>query len=332
MLSLLRQGARSLIIRTGKIDLTAEWLKTNLPLTEYQLKESINRAEPDQTVVILSSTWKVEDSYSSFVVDRYAEEMIQILFNYHPDLPVDISLRLLPRFIHFRVTGNPEPIIEQIEKDFNGVRGKLDELLYDTSDKGIAVLFTDKPLNRNLYLEHHFKDILYINMPAHLLLRHLQWRAVSYFNEGLDEKEWNLVEIRIYDTYSRYLLHCRRLRLFLEACEMGLTIGEGWGRDYAHILMPLRVYTMKILTFYPPKVLKRALMGLEYSEEGERFVDLDLYFNRRKIGWTELTVDRNKNREENSMDFRKSVMDNLTDLHKQEIRSIEKDILKQQRG
>ncbi len=332
MLFLLRQGARSLILRTSKIDSTAEWLKKNFSLMEYGLMESLNRSEPDQTVVLLSTTWKTEDSRYSFVLERSPEEMMQVMFNCHTDLPEDITVRLLPRSIHFRVTGNPEPIIEQIGNDFNGVRGKLDELLYDTSDKGIAVLFTDKPLNRNLYLEDHFKDILYINMPPHLLLRHLQWRAVSYFNEGLNEKEWNLVEIRIYDSYSRYMLHCRRLRLFLEACEMGLTIGEGWGKDYAHILMPLRVYTMKILTFYPPKVLKRALMGLEYSEEGERFVDFDLYFNRRKIGWTELTADRKKNREGNSMDFRKSVMDNLTDLQKQEILSIEKDILKLQRG
>lgn len=330
MLSLLRQGTRVLIIRTCHTGSVVEWLKDNLPIMKYEIRDAMNMAGPDQTVVLVSTTWKVEDTNFSFVADRVPEEIMQIMFN-GGDLPVDVTVRLLPRFIHFRVTGDPEPIIEQIIKDFDGTRGSLDDLLYDTTDKGIGVLFTNQALNRKLNLEDHYKDLVYIKMPAQFLFQHLQWRAMSYFNEGLDTKEWNFVEIRIYDSYSRYQLHCSRLRLFLEACEMGLTIGEGWGKDYAHILMPLRVYTMKILTFYEPKVLKRALMGLEYSEDGERFLDLDLYFNRRKIGWTELSADRKKNRQEHSMDFRKDAMKNLTDLQYREILNIEKQIIQEKR-
>lgn len=325
MLSLTRQGARVLVIAAGDTDSVSKCISLSLPATEYSVREGIDRAEPDQTVVLLSSTSDVEEFSSSLVVEALPEEVIQWIFN-SGVLPGDAKIRLLPRVIHFRVTGKPEYVLEQICRDFNGKRGKLGELINDTSDRGIAVLFTDKPLNRNLRMEDHFKDILYIDMPEQLLFRELQWRAVSYFNEGLEGKEWNLVEIRIYDAYSSYPLHCKRLRLFLEACEMGLTIGEGWGKDYAHILMPLSVYTMKILTFYQPYVLKKALMGLEYTNDGRRFVDFDLYSKKKKISWTELSSADRKDRKGRAMEFRAETMAELTDFYKHEILAMEKDI------
>jgi len=325
LLSLTRRGARILAISAKDTDSVSQCITLNLPASKYSVSEGIDAADVDQTVVLLSHSAEAKDFLSSLVIDALPEKVLKEMLN-SPDLPKDTKIRLLPRVIHFRVTGKPEYVIEQICRDFKGVRGNLDDLIYDTSDRGVAVLFTDKPLNRNLRLSRHFKEILYIDMPGQVLFRQLQWRAVSYFNEGLEGRGWNLVEIRIYDAYSSYKLHCERLRLFLEACELGLTIGEGWGKDYAHILMPLSVYTMRILTFCPPLILKRMLMGLEYTEEGRRFVDFDLYSNKKKVSWTELTEGEKKDRKWWAMKFRRETMAELTDFYKNDIIEVERKI------
>jgi hypothetical protein len=64
-----------------------------------------------------------------------------------------------------------------------------------------------------------------------------------------------------------------------------MILGEGWGRDYAHILMAVRIYRISFFTFLPPEGVKEILMGLEYDAEGERIADLDLYRGREKISW-----------------------------------------------
>jgi hypothetical protein len=330
MLKLVRQGTRAMVASTESDENMAQWIMDELPSIQHDLYECYDLAGPYQTVLHISSSHEMADSNYSFIINRSAEEVMEILINgiTSKALSEDINIRLLPRFLFFRITGNPESVIDQIFNDFSGRRGKLEDLIQDTSDKGTAVLFTEKPLNRALCMQDIFEDILYINMSPHILYEQLQWRALSYFNSALEDREWNLVEIRIYDTYNRYQLHSKRLRLFLEAFEMGITVGEGWGKDYAHVLMPLQVFTMRILTFYKPVALKRALMGLEYSGEGNRFVDFDLYSNKRKIGWTTLSDDRNLDRKAYSLEFREEVMRNMPDIYKKDISEIEKEIVK----
>ena len=135
------------------------------------------------------------------------------------------------------------------------------------------------------------------------------------------------MEIRIYDSHGHYRFHLERLKLVLEALEVGIAIGEGWGKDYAHILMPVQVYTLRILTFYDLSVIKKALMGLEYHEEGERFVDFDLYHNKRKINWTFTVLDRELDRKGHSRLFRSELMQALTATQIGEIEKIEKEIM-----
>lgn len=330
MLKLVRQGTRAIVASTESDKKMAQWIMDNLPSIQHDLYECYDMAGPYQTVLHISSSHNMADSMHSFLIDRSADEVMEIMINEitSKTLPEDIKVRLLPRFLNFRITGDPESVIDQICNDFSGRRGKLEDLVQDTSDKGTAVLFTEKPLNRALTMEDIFEDILYINMSPHILYEQLQWRALSYFNSALEDREWNLVEIRIYDTYNRYQLHSKRLRLFLEAFEMGISVGEGWGKDYAHVLMPLQVYTMRILTFYKPAALKRALMGLEYSGEGNRFVDFDLYSKKRKIGWTTLSDDRKLDRKIYSLEFRKEIMENIPDIYRKDILEIEKEIVK----
>jgi len=327
MLSLVRQVPRTLVFQADEVEQAASWIRKNFHCTDHDLLETINRARPDQSILLLSPTVNPQDWCYSFVVDQPSDEILQLLIN-QPPPDISFSVRLLPRMILFRVTGRPENAMEQIRRDFQGRQAILEGMLLDTSDKGTAVLFTDKSLNRNISYNDIFSEFLYIDtLPPQELFRNLQWRALSYFNESLDNSDWNLVEIRIYDSHGIYDLHLERMKLVLEALEIGIVIGGGWGKDYAHILMPVKVYSLRILTFYEPRVIKKALMGLEYHREGERFVDLDLYHNKRKINWTILADERKLDRKAYSRSFREDIVQALTDEQIAQIEKIEKGIL-----
>ena len=74
-------------------------------------------------------------------------------------------------------------------------------------------------------------------------------------------------------------------------------------------------------------------MGLEYTETGERFVDLDLYFNRKKYrgerfqGEDVPRSERERPRTALAMAFRKEVMTALDEEERLEIQNIERAIL-----
>ena len=327
MLSLVRYLARKMIIVTEEVKETASWVRQNFRTSDQGLIEAVNQAGPHETILHISTTRNVKDHSCSFLVKLPCEDILQTLLN-HPPRDVEFSVQLVPRSILFRVTGRSEIVLEQILNDFKGKPGKLQDWIIDSVDKGTAIHFTERSLNRNVTIGDILEDIIYIDgLPTEVLFRNLQWRALSYFNESLENRDWNLVEIRIYDSHGQYRLHLERLKLVLEALEVGIAIGEGWGKDYAHILMPVKVYTLRILTFFDLSVIKKALMGLEYQEEGERFVDLDLYHNKRKFSWTSIAFDKQMDRKDHSRLFRRELMQALTGTQIEEIEKIEKKIM-----
>ncbi len=103
------------------------------------------------------------------------------------------------------------------------------------------------------------------------------------FQRRLENRQWNELEIRIYDSWGRYLDHYERLRAVLESLEAGMILGEGWGKDYAHILMAVKIYRLRLFTFLPAQTIKEILMGLEYGADGSRLVDFDLFSGKEKI-------------------------------------------------
>jgi hypothetical protein len=111
---------------------------------------------------------------------------------------------------------------------------------------------------------------------------------MDLFNESIGRRDWTEMEIRIYDTYEHYSPHIERLRTVLRSLQIGLNLGEGWGKDHARILMPIQVYRLRILTFVEPEEIKKTLVALEHTQEGTRFVDMDLFVKGRKVSWTSL--------------------------------------------
>lgn len=294
MLSLLRGSARGLFIQTEGPS-ARHSLQGAFPLEVRPLRELWDRAREDQTLLLLSrrDLDLGRGRLETFLADASPVDLLAHLIN--SDLRVPLRIRPLPRAILFRVLGDATAAMEQIAQDFDGRPGRLKQLLRWSGRHRVVLCFTEKNLNRPLALADLRPDVLYFDVPYEKLFQRLRGRAMEYFNEAAGGQAWRNLEIRLYDSWERYDLQARRVRLVLEDLDLGLVLGEGWGKDYARILMAVPVYLFRLATFIAPERIKALLLGLEYDVEGERLVDLDLFAERTKISW-QGQADRNEDR------------------------------------
>lgn len=282
MLSLLRGSARGLFLQTQD-RAPLEALRKAFPLVPKPLRNLWDQAREDQTLLIVSFRNRPEGRLETFLADASPVDLLAHLVN--ADLTGQLRVRPLPRTLLFRLSGDRRAVMDQIARDFDGRPGRLKQLLRWSGRHRVALCFTEKNLNRPVSLADLHPEVLYFETPYERLFQRLRGRAMAYFNEAAGGRAWQNLEIRVYDSWERYLLQSKRLRLVLEDLDLGLILGEGWGKDYARILMAVPVYRFHLATFAAPERVKEILMGLEYDRRGERLVDLDLFREKSKIGW-----------------------------------------------
>jgi hypothetical protein len=282
MLSLLRGSARGLFLQTQD-RAPLEALREAFPLVPKSLRNLWDQAREDQSLLIVSFRNRPEGRLETFLADASPVDLLAHLVN--ADLTGQLRVRPLPRTLLFRLSGDRRAVMDQIARDFDGRPGRLRQLLRWSGRHRVALCFTEKNLNRPVSLADLHPEVLYFETPYERLFQRLRGRAMAYFNEAAGGRAWQNLEIRVYDSWERYLLQAKRLRLVLEDLDLGLILGEGWGKDYAHILMAVPVYRFHLATFAAPERVKEILMGLEYDRRGERLVDLDLFREKSKISW-----------------------------------------------
>ncbi len=323
MLSIVRGGPRVLFLK-GDRNAIAELLANRFSVTIHTFQNALDCAGEGQTIVALYG--KEKDGRREFrVVPSPADEVLAALFNANPGFLE--SVRILPRLLVFRIFGEKERVLEQMEKDFGAKRGRLRSVLARSGKTGIAVCFTYAPLNGPIAMADVQDDVLYVENTSYeelyILLRN---RALWYFSEGLENREWNEMEIRIYDSWGYFMEHYERLRIVLSALDAGMILGEGWGKDFAHILMPIQIYRLRFFTFFSSQIVKEMLMGLEYAEDGSRLADLDLYSGREKISWSGLKEKKNR-REHSGEIFRNKLFLRLPENDRKRLLETEQKLL-----
>ena len=271
------------MLLTGDETRIVSLIRSSFPCAGRTLEETVERAGEGQSVVLFRGGAK--GLHEFLLAEAAPDEILALLLNSGKEF-LPKTVRLMPRLIFFRVFGERERVIGQIEKDFRGERKRLKSVLAPSGKDIITVCFTAKPLNRPLGINDVMDEVLNVRGASfEKLLNSLRSRALWYFTEGLEDRRWNELEIRIYDSWGDYSGHCERLRTVLDSLDAGMVLGEGWGRDFAHILMAVKVYRLNFYTFLPSARIKEILMGLEYDEAGERLADFDLYSGKEKISW-----------------------------------------------
>ncbi|HDQ92830.1 MAG TPA: hypothetical protein ENN89_01785 [Synergistetes bacterium] len=325
MLSLVRSGSRGLFLRIAEPKVLKA-LESEFSLEEKGYDDALDEAGEGQTLLFVPPCGMKRGEPKVFLADCGPGDILAFLLNGHLAEGV-VRARLLPRTIIFRVSGEYGTLLEQMAKDYKARVGKIPSFLKWRGSGRTAVFFTPSNLNRPIAMKDLLPDVLFVKMSYEKLLRSLRIRAMTYFNEARGHADWRNLEIRLYDSWDRYDLQVQRLRMVLEEMEVGLLLGEGWGKDYAHVLMPVQVYRFHLATFLEPEKIKEILMGLEYGLSGERLVDLDLYEGKKKNSWG-VMARKEEDRQMAGARYRKELAERLTPRTRRQLVDLEKELEK----
>ncbi len=334
MISLVRKSTKYLIIETNDLKEMDNYLIKNLKALKSNIHTVSAQSNEDYTALYLTDDITrpsiINDISCLYLV---SSDLDTILCNIINEKTYNLikTVKMAPRFIIFRTFGDIKKIIYSILKDYEGkVEGFLDTF-YNLDLDCSVIAFTDKPLNWNLGLKDFYEECVQIDYNAKSLYRNLKMNALRYLNEGLANKKWYEVEIRIYDIYNAYPFHYRRLMHIIEHLELGIVLGESWTKDYPFVLMPVGVYSLKFFTFHEPSYIKEIMMGLEHNNDDIRLCDLDVYYNRKKLSWRDFSKTKDSTKESIRKNSRRKLMEMLSKESVNYITDIENETLKNRR-
>lgn len=331
MISLVRKSTKYLIIETHDLKKMDNYLLKNLNALKSNFYTVSAKSNEDYTALYLTDDITkpsiINDVSYIYLVSSDLDSILCKIIN-EKTYNLIKKVKMAPRFIIFRTFGDINKIIYSILKDYDGKLSGIVETAYNLDLNCSVIAFTDKPLNRNLELDDFYEKCLQIDYNAKSLYRNLKMNALRYLNEGLANKNWYEIEIRIYDIYNAYHFHYRRLMHVIEHLELGIVLGESWSKDYPFVLMSVGVYSLRFFTFYEPSYIKSILMGLEHTNDDIRLCDIDVYYNRKKLSWREFYKNKSSTKESIRQDFRKKLINMLSPESAKYIIEIENETLK----
>ena len=114
-----------------------------------------------------------------------------------------------------------------------------------------------------------------------------------------------------------------RLVSVLKDLEVGFILGELWTRDHAFVMLSVIAYQIKLFTILDPLEIKKILTGMEYSKDGSRLVDYDLYYNNKKVEWGEIPESKKKSRKRLGLELREKTFNQLAAKTLNKVKNIE---------
>lgn len=330
MFSLVRSGPKVLLFESSNIQELKDYFIKEKKACIYNLDFAFEKAGEDHTIAFIAD--KITDVVSFHEIGDaliMAEEPDVILCNLLNDKMghLVVKSRIATRIILLRAMGDLERVAKEIGEDYKAIQGDLTTILNTYNEKGTVVAITDKPIHRTVSAKDIHKNALFIEERYRPLLRSLRSNALKYLNSGLGNKDWYELEIRIFDRYSEYRLHYERLLNIMEWLELGIILGESWGKDYPRPMMSVEVYRVRFFTYYDPLYIKKILLGLELLDDGTRIVDYDLYYNRKKLNWSDAADEGIRLRHLIGEKYRKDILSKLSEEEISELKGMEEKIL-----
>lgn len=329
MFSIVRSGPKILILESNFINEVIAYFKNAFDAFQCNMDAAFENSDENAVIIMLTEKMKeliyLTDIKDILVVKSEIETILSNILN-TKKYPLISSSRIAPRIIIMRYFADAEKVVNEIKQDHDGQIGTFNEIL-EKNNQGTVIAFTKEPLNKPISLSNFYEKSLFIKKNYSILIKDLRIHGLKYLNIGLDNKDWYELHIKIYDSYGEYALHYQRLLKVIENLELGLILGESWGTDAATIFYSVGVYRIRFFTFYEPKFIKKILLGLEYLDDGTRIVDLDLYYKRKKLHWSDLRTKETKDKIILSKKFRNEILAALKKDHLVEIFKLEKKIL-----
>lgn len=310
-MNILREGPKHLIIKSDRCEVSFKKLREELKY-EIVIEKSLQMHNDylgitsflDDTSTVLMFTQKMapklsfeyEDFEYIAVVNMYSEDILIKLVQLKENLEIQ-DIRSTPQMILMRTTGNEDKYISAVNRDIKGELILSDEM-FEGYGSGTMIVFSNKKIKGPLAIDEVHPSVIYTNRAYKGVLKYLNNNRVKYVNASIGNKDWSELIIKIYDSYELYDLHYKRISMVLNELDCGLILGESWGRDAALSFLSVGVYQIRLFTYLEPLEIKKLAMALEYDTNGNRMVDFDLFTKRKKYSWTQVRVNKIKNRDD----------------------------------
>lgn len=334
MISVLRNGPKLVILESSSAESLNNILESKVGAIKTDFSTAFEMADQGSTIVFITDPGKKEihldDVKTTLFVPMSSDGFFSSIINLKATHYIEHS-QIPPGLMVMRTVGNTDKVIQSVAKTYKGEVMPFTECLNKGASSQTIVSFTQKPVNRRLSLKEDIesKHIL-VDMEAHRLYRKMRNQVLRFFNEGFENENWYDVQIRIYDRYGKYETHLERLFLILNSLDIGMVLGESWGKDHPRFLMSVLVYQVRVVTLLEPNEIKRILIGLEYIDDGTRVIDLDLIYKGNKVDWPTVLEKKSRIKSRNALGkaCRNKLLNELTSEDKSVLLSLEEEIKK----
>lgn len=326
----LRMGARLLFLRTDKVEELKDFIVKNLNGKVIEFEQSLDESTEDSTLVFITGKehekTDVDDAKYIMLINEPSSIFLASILTSHLSGLIDRA-DLGPAFLVMRIAGDQNKIIDRLQKSYDGEIISLKEGIRKGEIRDTLVALTEKPIGSRVGGYDFNQDMLLLPHPVNYVQKRLRTEGIVFITQSMESGQWYELRINIYDSKGNYSEHYKRLMLVLNELEVGMILGETWTRDHALILYSVLAYQVRLFTLYPPEEIKKLLVGLEYSEEGQRLVDFDLYYRNKKISWMDVEKKQKKiSKAEEGKKYRKALIEKLPEDVANKLLQFEADI------
>ncbi len=295
---LFRMGPRYLFIRTENVDEVTKFLEEKLKGEITDLRNGFEKASENSTLcfitgINLEKTY-VEDAKKIVVINDVSTVILSSFINNHVCGLIH-KIDMGPASLIMRIAaGNENKLIDKIKEIYDGKDVELIEGIGLGEKDDTMIAFTNKVINGPVALDDFLDRKILISRPVREVQTRLRTDGLRLITQSLNDSQWYELRINIYDSMGKYREHYDRLMYIFSRLEIGMILGESWTKDYAVMLYSVMTYQVRLFTFFQPNEVKKIMMALEFTADGKRLVDFDLYYKNKKIYW--FYVNDNKKR------------------------------------
>ena len=309
----IRRAARNIFIRSGSIDLLAEYITANCRGKVVTFEEGWKEVDEFQTLLFLTpeglKKTRVEDAEKIIIVPSEAPQILAQLYNPAVYKMIEAA-QLGAGIIIVRVAGDGSALESELKGNYSAESMSFEQAIADGEAEDTIILLTKTSLSRILTEADFIRSPLLIKQDHRTLFSELRKQGAHLITQSLSDKKWYEMRINIYDAENHYEIHYERLQTVFSDLDVGMILGETWTKDHAMVLMSVLAYQVRLFSLEPPEKIKRILMGLEYTASDRRFADMDLYYRNKKVGKNDKNVRKDKN--ETPLQIREELLNRLT--------------------
>lgn len=326
----LRMGARLLFLRTEKIEELKDYIVNNLDGLVGEFEKCLEESTEDSTIIFITDIDRektdIDDAKYIILVNQPSSILLASILSDNSSKVIH-RVDLGPAFLIMRTAGDEDKVVDRLKKAYDAEVLSLREGISKGEKMDTLLALAKKSIAHELNSEDVSNNILLLSHPVNYVQKRLRSEGIVFITQSMESGEWYELRINIYDSYSNYSQHYKRLMLVLNQLELGMVLGETWTRDHALILYSVVAYQVRLFTLYSPEEVKKILLGLEYNKEGKRLVDFDLYYRNKKVSWRDVGEKKgNKNKVEQGKRYREELFEKLPDVVIENLIQLEKDI------